>query len=268
MASGDERGAAAPDPEVRRDRREDRDRQEHRASRDKLADLWEQRLALPVIIAAAVSVPAVFLTMLEDRRLELTGHALNWASLVVLVGEAVLLLVLCGHKRAWLWRHKWTLAVTAVAVPAVVYAVAPAQALRLLTLLKLVGTLRILRANTIVNAGRVLARRFGLTGPGRWALVVGGSVLAAAFVALVLVDPTAAREHQQLLHELQRWLGPVPALVAGLVLAAATFIVVLYRRGVPAEEPGVPAEEPAVPAEGPQPAGETPDTKTKPADEE
>lgn len=202
------------------------------AARDSRAERWEQRLALPVILAAVVSVPAVFLTMLDDRHLLLTGHALNWASLVVLASETALLLVLSSARRAWLWRHRWTLAITVLAVPAVIFAAAPIQALRLVSLLRFLGTLRILRANTIVNAGRVLARRFGLTGFRRYALVFGGSLLAAGFVALVLVDPTTARQHRRLFAELQGWLGPMPALVAGTVLAAATFIVVLYRRGV------------------------------------
>lgn len=218
-----------------------------RDERDELADRWQHRLALPVILAALVSVPAVFLTTLDDPRLVLAGRTLNWASVAVLSAEAVLLVVLSGHKRAWLWRHKWTLAITVVAVPTVIYAIAPVQAMRLLQLVRLVGTLRILRAKTIIKAGQVLARRFGLAGPWRYALVLGGSLLAAAFVALVLVDPTAARQHERVLNELKGWLGPVPALVAGVILAAATFIVVLYRRsgGQPGDPDGTSAPDSA-----------------------
>lgn len=208
-------------------------RQQTRPERDALARRWEQRLAVPVLLAAAVAIPAVFLTMLDHPGWQLTGHALNWASLLVLSAETVVLLALCGDKRAWLRHHKWSLLITIVAVPAVIYAIAPVQALRLLTLAKIVGTLRILRANTLVNAGRVLARRLRLPGRWRFALIAAASALAAGFVALVLVDPTAAREHRLLLQELRGWLGAKPALVAGLLLAAVTFLIVLYRRRLP-----------------------------------
>lgn len=191
---------------------------------------WRRRLALPVIVAAAVSVPAVFLTMLDHPYATRAGYVLNWLSVAVLTAEAALLVLVSRDRRAFLWRHRWTLAITVVAVPAVIFAVAPVQALRLLQLLRLVGTLRILRARTIFKAGTVLARRLGITGRGRYALVLAGSLLAAVFVALVLVDPTANRRHQQVLQELLQSLGPVPVLVAGVILAVATFLVVRYRR--------------------------------------
>lgn len=252
--AADDRGSRAAARAARRSRW---------AVRDARATRWEQRLALPVILAAIASVPAVFLTMFDDDRLRLAGQALNWASLGVLTLEAALLLLLSGDRLAWLWRHRWTLLVTVIAVPAVIYAVAPVQALRLWHLVRLIGALRILRAKTIFKAGQVLARRLGLTGPKRYALVIGGSTLAAAFVALVLVDPSTSRQHERLFQELQGWLRPVPALVAGAVLAAAVFIIVLYRRGAPrrrTRRPATPTTDPAAgPAEAAAPSQDRPD---------
>lgn len=210
------------------------------------AEHWKRRLALPVVLAAAVSVPAVFLTMLDHPGASFAGHTLNWLSVAVLTGEAALLLALSRDKRQFLWHHRWTLAITVLAVPAVIFAVAPVQALRLLQLVRFIGTLRVLRARTIIKAGQVLARRLGITGPGRWALVGAGSLLAAVFVALVLVDPTAAQRHRQALDELQGWIAPVSVLVAGVILAAATFLVVLYRRH---EQTTGPADDPADPSD-------------------
>jgi|SRR5690606_12931805 len=201
-----------------------------RAARDRHASEWERRLAVPVIVAAAVAIPAVFLTTLEPASVRLAGHALNWASLAVLAGETVLLVALSGHRRAWLWRHRWRIALTLVAVPAVAFALFPAQALRLLRLAHLVATLRVLRARTIVRAGRTLARRFGLPGPWRYLPVLGASGLAAGFVALVLSDPHAVRRHQAVLAQVARWSGSVPVLVAGSVLAVGILVVVVLRR--------------------------------------
>jgi hypothetical protein len=72
------------------------DADHHRESRDQRAARWERRLALPVIIAAVVAVPAVFLTAASDVRYAMLGTALNWASLAVLTGEAVVLFILTG----------------------------------------------------------------------------------------------------------------------------------------------------------------------------
>lgn len=197
-----------------------------RDRRDHLAARWERRLALPVILAAAVSVPSVFLTMADDERFVLAGTAVNWASLVVLTGEAVILFLLTGHRVAWVKRHWWTLAITAAAIPAVILAVGPVQVLRLI---QFVGALRILRARRIIKAGQVLARRSKLRGPWRYVPTVGGATLAAVFVAVVLADPTStSRQFLERAGGLVTWLVVI---LAGAILAAATFIVLRRRPG-------------------------------------
>ncbi|HLU32852.1 MAG TPA: hypothetical protein VKZ74_02365 [Natronosporangium sp.] len=222
--------------------------EDRRAARDRRAREWERRLAVPVIVAAAVSIPAVFLATLEPRPLRLAGHGLNWASLAVLAGETVLLLALSGHRWAWLWRHRWRIALTLVAVPAVTFAVFPAQALRLLRLAHLVGTLRVLRARTILRAGRTLARRLGLTGPWRYVPLVGASGIAAGFVVLVLSDPTAVRRHQAVLAQVAGWRGTVPVLLAGGTLIVAGFVVLrLHRRRYSRSAPDPAGSEPDPP---------------------
>lgn len=189
----------------------------------------QRRLALPVILAAAASVPAVFLTLAGDGATRLVGVGLNWASLAVLTAESVLLFVLSGDRLAWLWRHKWTLLITAIAIPAVIFAVAPVQVLRLAHwFLRFFGALRVLRANRIIKAGRVLARRIGWDGRWRYLPILAGSLVAAAFVALILADPTSTVRN--LIAKIDGWLGVVAVLVAGAILAAATFVVVRFRR--------------------------------------
>lgn len=200
-----------------------------RQRRNQLADKWERRLAVPVIFAAAVAVPAVFLTIFGGGRTALVGTLLNWASLAVLTAEAAVLFLLTGDRLAWVRRHRWTLAITAVAIPAVIFALAPVQALRLvLRLVQFFGALRVLRAGRIIKAGRVLARRSGWTGPWRYAPILLGSVVAAVFVAIILADPTSTTRRLLDEHVSDR-VTIALALLAGAILAAATFVVLRYR---------------------------------------
>lgn len=209
----------------RRSREPDRRADPRRRRRDDLAARWERRLALPVVLAAAVSVPAVFLTVFGHERVALAGTLLNWASLAVFTAEAAVLFVLTGNRLDWVRQHRWTLAITAVAVPAVALTVAPVQVLRLI---QFIGAVRVLRAGRIIKAGRVLARRSGWTGRWRYLPILVGSVLAAVLVAAVLADPSSTT--RQLLTEyMGDWPWVVLVLLAGAVLASATFIVLRNR---------------------------------------
>lgn len=200
-----------------------------REARNRRAERWEQRLAIPVIIAAAVSIPAVFLTTVTEGTSATVGTALNWASLTVLTGESVLLFILTGDRIQWLRRHKWPLLILAVAVPAVIFAFAPAQALRLVfRLVRFVGALRVLRAGRIIKAGRVLAHRIGWEGRWRYLPILAGSVVAAVFVGIILNDRSSTT--RDLLERITGWPRAVLAVLAGAILAAATFLVLRYRR--------------------------------------
>jgi hypothetical protein len=183
-----------------------------------------------VIVAALVSVPAVFLTTAEADQLAIAGHVLNWASLMVLTAESVVLFLLTGERLRWVWRHRWPLAVLVISIPAVIVAAAPMQTLRLVVwLIRMIGALRILRANRIVRAGRVLARRIGWTGPWRYLPILVASVVAAGFVVLVLSDETSTS--RAAIARVPGWPGTVLVLSAGAILAVATFVVLRYRRG-------------------------------------
>lgn len=193
------------------------------------AERVEAQLAIPVMVAAAVSVPAVYMTGLGEPYFTI-GTVLNWASLVLLAAESLLLLFLARNRWEWIRRHRWTLAITVVAVPAMVLAFAPMQALRLLRLLYMLATLQVLRANRIFKAGRVLARRLGLTGRWRFLPIGTGSVLAAGFIVLVLADPAASHRHQQVLEQFAGYGRYAPALAVGAAVAIIVLAFAMYRR--------------------------------------
>ncbi|WP_299957432.1 hypothetical protein [uncultured Modestobacter sp.] len=196
---------------------------------------WQRRLALPVLVAALASVPAMFLAFVGGP----LGTAGRWVDLLsgaVLVGEAVVLFAVAEHKRAWIRGHVGLLLLTLAVAVAVVLAVGPVQVLRLV---RAVGALRVLRAGRIVRAARELRDRLGWTGRASSVFAVAAGLLAAVFVGVVLADPTSRSR------SLLTWaVGPVStpvvvvlSVVAGLLLGGATYLL--------ARDSGLGDEEPA-----------------------
>ena len=176
---------------------------------------WERRLHTPVLVAALASVPAVFLTLL-DGAAETAGSVVNALSGAVLVAETAVLAYLSPDTRTWVKEHKWMLLTTAVVVPAVLLAIGPVQLLRLV---RVAGVLRLVRARRIFRAASVLRERVGLTGWTSKALTFVAALLTAAFVAVVLADPTSGS--RQLVETALERLGGTGLVVAAVLLAGA-----------------------------------------------
>jgi CsoR family transcriptional regulator, copper-sensing transcriptional repressor len=184
---------------------------------------WQERLALPVLVAALASIPAMFLTVAEGA-LGTAGHVVDIVSGGVLVAETLILLAVAENKRAWIRGHLGLLALTAAVVVAVVFALGPVQVLRLV---RTVGALRILRAGRIVKAARAVGLRHGFTGWLAQALAAAAGVLVAVFVGIVLSDPTS-RSRDLLTAVLGEISTPVVVVLSGLagvVLGVATYLL-------------------------------------------
>lgn len=192
------------------------------------ADRVAERLAVPVLIAALASVPAVFLTLFDDPWQGI-GSGINLVSGGVLVLETVVLLALAEDRRAWLRRHRWLVVLAIVIIPAVLFAVAPVQLLRLTQLVRFAGALRIVRVGRIFKAGKIVRERTGLDQGWQRVIGVGATVLCAAFVALVLADPTSAS--REMLSNVVDIVGIPGVVVAGLLLGVATYLVRTDRVG-------------------------------------
>lgn len=184
---------------------------------------WQDRLALPVLVAALASVPAMFLTVVGGA-VGTAGHLVDLASGAVLVAETLILLAVAQSKRAWIRGHLGLISLTGAVVVAVVFALGPVQLLRLV---RTVGALRILRAGRIVKAVRSLGLRHGFSGRLAQALAAAAGVLVAVFVGVVLADPTSRSR------DLLTWVAGdvgtplIVALsaVAGVVLGVATYLL-------------------------------------------
>lgn len=177
---------------------------------------------MPVLIAALVSIPAVFLTFLSEPWAD-AGRVINFLSGLVLVGETLILLVIAPDKIAWFKRHLWLVVLTILIVLGVVFALGPVQLFRLI---RLIGALRILRTGRIIKAGRLLSGHI----EGAWNrfAALGVSILVAIFVAATLADPSST-VRGLLRNVLPFQFGPIAIVISGLVLAGATFIVLFDR---------------------------------------
>jgi hypothetical protein len=204
---------------------------------------WQQRLAVPVLIAALASVPAMFLTI-ADGPLGATGYVVDLLSGLVLVTETVILLVVAENKRAWIRGHLGLVLLTVVVVIGVVFALGPVQLLRLV---RTVGALRILRAGRIVKAARSLRERHGFTGPLSSVLSFGAGLLVAVFVGVVLADRTSVSHDllSRLIGEVDTTVVVLTLVAAGLLLGFATFLLARDRgSGADAEDDDTPGRRP------------------------
>ncbi|WP_198659034.1 metal-sensitive transcriptional repressor family protein [Nocardiopsis sp. FIRDI 009] len=184
----------------------------------------ERRLAVPVLVSALVSVPAVFLDLWGSGAWSTVGGAVTRLAGLLLWVEWAVLFASAENRRAWLRRHLWMTVVAAVTVPAVLFALGPAQVLRLL---RIVGTLHLLRVTRIVQAGGMLRRRMGLTGRWGTAVTVTTTLLAAVFVTAILADPGSAS--RRVLDDTIDAYGWWPTAAAIALALGATAVVVLHR---------------------------------------
>lgn len=191
---------------------------------EELQDRWETRLAWPVLIAAVISVPAVFLTLL-DEPFELIGHVGLYLATAVLVFETVVLFLVSPKKIAWVLRNWWLIGLTVATILAVVFSIGPMQLFRTV---RGVGALRVLRAKQVAKAGESLAKK-GKSRRRRWFGQILATVVVGAFVVLALVVPESEARSS-----LQNYVGeegvPFAAAAAGLLTVVVMYLLVRTPR--------------------------------------
>lgn len=191
---------------------------------NEIQERWENRLAWPVLLAAIISVPAVFLTLL-DEPWEMIGHVGLWLTSVVLVTEVVVLFLVSPKKVEWLKRNWWLVGLTAMVIIGVVFSIGPMQIFRLV---RSVGSLRVLRAKQVARAGESLQKK----GSSPWVPRMGkalATVVVAAFVVIALADPES--EFRSFLDDLvgEEW-AIAAAFGAGALTLGAMYLLVREPR--------------------------------------
>lgn len=190
-----------------------------------LSRVLQRRLAIPVLISATVSVPAVLLTVWADGMWAGIGSWANVAAGVVLWAEWILLIVFAEDKLQWLRANRWSTFVAAVTLPAVVFTLGPAQLLRLL---RVAGTLPVIRLTRIVEAGGVVRRRLGLSGSAKTAVLATTVALCILAVGALLLDPESAS--RRFLADLDGRFEAWQVITAVTALGVATTAIILSSR--------------------------------------
>src|SRR5690625_512252 len=197
-----------------------------------LSRLLQRRLALPVLISAIVSVPAVLLTVWAEGMWARIGSWANVAAGVILWAEWILLIVFAEEKLKWLRANRWSTFVAAVTLPAVIFTLGPAQLLRLL---RVAGTLPVIRLTRIVEAGGVVRRRLGLSGSAKTAVLATAVALCVIAVGALLLDPQSPI--RRFLADIDRRFAACQVITVWTVLGLATAASVLLSRNAPRQEP-------------------------------
>ncbi|GHC91316.1 hypothetical protein GCM10007079_38520 [Nocardiopsis terrae] len=111
-------------------------------------------------------------------------------------------------------------------LPAVVFALGPAQVLRLV---RVAGTLWLVRVSRTVEAGGVLRRRMGLTGTRGAVVAAATTALSVVFAGVILLDPDSPG--RRFLADLPENFGTRQVLLSLALAAAATALTLYLRRG-------------------------------------
>jgi voltage-gated potassium channel len=138
---------------------------------DERSERIERRLD-PVVLAAAILTIPVLVMEGGGEPWDTVAHVLNWATWLVFLAEAVVMLSVVPNRGRWIREHPLDLAIT-VLTPPFLSALAPVRLLRLLRLLRLVRLAPLARCLLSMEGLRYAALLAVLTA------VAGGAAFAA-----------------------------------------------------------------------------------------
>jgi hypothetical protein len=121
---------------------------------------WEQRLHWPVLIAAWVALPTVFLYFAEKSGwLEILVVVVSWGIWLTFLTEAVIMLTVVANRRAWIRGHLFGLAILVMTLPALTHILEGLLAARALSSLQGARVLQVLylaKAAKLLKSAQVL----------------------------------------------------------------------------------------------------------------
>jgi hypothetical protein len=137
-------------------------------TRDTRGARWEQRLRKPVLAAALLALPTVFLYFSKlEGTLAIVAVSLAWTIWIVFVVEAVIMLSVVRDRRAWIRGHLFGLAIIIATFPALTQilegllaarALSSLQATRVLQVLYLAKAGKLIKSMLILRKGGTLQR--------------------------------------------------------------------------------------------------------------
>ncbi len=199
-------------------------------ARDPRGARWEARLRVPVLTAAWLALPTVFLYFSKvEGALAALALGLAWAIWVVFFVETAVMLTVVADRRAWVRGHLFGLAILAATFPLLTKAL---EALLAARALSSVQAIRLLQVLYLAKAGKLLkgaliVRRSGR--PSRHPLITSAFVLvlSATFVGIVDRVVTGDKEATPL-HGTAELVASLPAWVLAVAAAAIVALVAVW----------------------------------------
>lgn len=149
---------------------------------------WEARLRIPVLTAAWLALPTVFLYFSNvEGALAAVALGFAWGIWVVFFAETVVMLTVVADRRAWVRGHLFSLAILLATFPLLTKALEALLAARALSSVQAIRLLQVLylaKAAKLLK-GALIVRRIGR--PSRHPLITSLFVLllSATFVGIV-----------------------------------------------------------------------------------
>ncbi|MEA2468857.1 MAG: hypothetical protein QOJ57_2983 [Thermoleophilaceae bacterium] len=201
-------------------------------ARDARGARWEQRLRIPVLAAAWLALPTVFLYFSElHGSVHGLAVVLSWLIWVVFLVEAVVMLSVVRDRRAWIRGHVFSLAILVATFPLLTHVLESLLAARAVTSVQAIRGLQVLylaKAGKLIK-GLLIVRRSGRAPKHPVLATAAGLLIAATLVGIgdriATGDkkPTPLHGTAELLAELPHWsLALAAGAVAAIVLALVT----------------------------------------------
>jgi hypothetical protein len=204
--------------------------------------LWEARLRVPVLSAAWLALPTVFLyfSHLQGAWAYLV-LGMSWAIWLVFLAEAVIMLSVVRDRRAWIRGHVLSLAILMATFPLLTKAAEALLAARALSGLQAVRVLQLLylaKAAKLVK-GLIILRGSGTT-PRHPALRTAAGVALAAVMVGIAHRIVTGEKHATPLHATWSLVTDLPGWSLAVAAAGVLAVVVVAVAAPARRERGVP----------------------------
>jgi hypothetical protein len=122
--------------------------------RDPRGARWERRLRVPVLTAAWLALPTVFLYFSKlEGALEVVTLSMAWSIWVVFLVEALVMLAVVRDRRAWLRGHLFSIAILVATFPLLTHVL---EALLAARVVSAVQAVRVLQVLYLAKAGKLI----------------------------------------------------------------------------------------------------------------
>lgn len=211
---------------------------------------WEHRLHLPVVGAAWLALPTVFLYFSEKHGpMELVAVGLSWLIWLVFLAEAAIMLTVVADRRGWIRHHLFGLAIVVATFPLLTHILEGLLAARALSTLAGARVLQVLylaKAAKILKSMQILHRRGRAP---RHPVAATALIVALAVVAVGIVRTIVTHEKATTpLHGAWKAAESLPHWSIGVAAGAAFALAVgalTARRARPAAEAALAPERSA-----------------------